>query len=508
MSRRDNTLLTAGFNLRILMLCMLIGFSSFLKAQNTYYLTLDDCVEIAKGKSYSMLGLRQDLRIAEFNLKSATSRLKTHINMEFTSPEYTKGMGVFRDSIGQVSYYETERMNYAGLLTINQPLITDGNIYIRNSLTGANDLRLDRRDARLYTRIGFTQPLDAFYGYNTIKSNLKRFQLQYEQTNKRLKRDELDLVYRVSDSYYALLSLQKRTDIARLDLERQTEAQEISKNKFAAGLIREVEALQMEVDLAEAQNNYDIAILNQQDATNSFKDLLRIDQKDSIVLMSNLEYKIVVIDPEMAVKLALENRSEIRDQEIQLELQKMNIRQTKAAGMVKSSIDAYWGREGIGGPSGNLSYLTAIEASSKNFFERPPIYGVGITVTVPIFDWGENKALVKASEARLTQITYRKDELTQEIETQVRNLVANVNSHLKRLQLLEKNVAIAEKSFEITRQRYSDGDIDSQSLALERNRLNNAYISHLQAYINYQLALANLMRRTYYDFQNDIEIEM
>jgi outer membrane protein TolC len=64
-------------------------------------------------------------------------------------------------------------------------------------------------------------------------------------------------------------------------------------------------------------------------------------------------------------------------------------------------------------------------------------------------------------------------------------------------------VAVAEKSFEITRQRYSDGDIDSQALALERNRLNTAYTSHLSAYTNYQLILTDLMRKTFYDFQNN-----
>jgi outer membrane protein len=89
------------------------------------------------------------------------------------------------------------------------------------------------------------------------------------------------------------------------------------------------------------------------------------------------------------------------------------------------------------------------------------------------------------------------------IEREVRNLVAELNSSLKRLQLLEKNVKVAEKSFEIMRLRYSDGDIDSQALALERERLNNAYVSHLSAYINYQLQLADLMRLTFFDFENN-----
>ena len=86
-------------------------------------------------------------------------------------------------------------------------------------------------------------------------------------------------------------------------------------------------------------------------------------------------------------------------------------------------------------------------------------------------------------------------------------LVARINSNLKRLQLLEKNVKVAEKSFDITLQRYTDGNIDSDALALERNRMNTAYTSHLNAYINYQLSLADLMRKTFYDFRNQSLIE-
>ena len=78
---------------------------------------------------------------------------------------------------------------------------------------------------------------------------------------------------------------------------------------------------------------------------------------------------------------------------------------------------------------------------------------------------------------------------------------------MKRLQQLEKNVSVAERSYGITLQRYTDGDIDSQALALERNRLNTAQQSHLRAYIEYRLQLADLMRKTFYDFENDVPVE-
>ena len=61
-----------------------------LHGQSVHTLTLEESIEIAKAKSYSMLMLGEDLKIAEYNLKSATSRLKTHIDMTLGTPQYTE----------------------------------------------------------------------------------------------------------------------------------------------------------------------------------------------------------------------------------------------------------------------------------------------------------------------------------------------------------------------------------------------------------------------------------
>lgn len=476
------------------------------KAQQTYNLTLEESIDIAKEKSYTMLKLSEDLKIASYNLRTATSRLKTHIDMTLTTPQYTETIESWKDTTGITFYYPVKELGYSGTLTINQPLPTDGNIFIQNMLSSGEDLKKNFRSTRIRSRIGFRQPLDAFYAYNRIRSALKTAELDYERSNKRFKREELNLIYLVSSSYYNLLSLQKSVEIAALDLERQTEAHRISQNKYAAGLIREVDALQMEVDLAEAQNNHHIALLNEISAKNSFKELLGLNLNDSILLNNQLKYDVVIIDTDKAVELALKNRLEVREQEIQIEMQKLNIRQQKANGMIRSSIDAYFERAGINQQS-DIGLVNSIQNSFRNLIDRNSNYGIGLTVTIPIFDWGENRALVKASESRLKQQYYRKEEVEREIETEVKNLIAGINSNLKRLQVLEKNLSVAEKSFGITRQRFADGDIDSQALALERNRLNNAYTSHLRAFINYQLSLADLMRKTFYDFRNRQEVK-
>jgi len=485
---------------KIFFIILISTISVFLKAE-TYYLTLDKSIEIAKQKSFSIRNLKEDVKIAEYNLKSATSSMKTHVDLNLVSPNYESTVKQLTDTVGFRTF---ETLNYGSTLIIRQPLFTNGNIYVRGNLSGTEDYSEKNRLSFLSGRIGFSQPIDALYGYNRIKSELKLAKLAYERTSKALKQEELNLEYEVSRYYYGLLQAQKSTEISHLDLERQTEANTIAQNKFTAGLIREVEALQTEVDLADAQNTYEMSLVNFKSQILDFNQFIGLDLNDSIVLSDKLEYTVIIVDSDKAVELALANRFEVRDNEITIEQQKISLKQQKSRGLPTGTFDANIEKIGTSvNKFVDVDIPGSIRNSYDNFVARTPGFNVGFSVSIPLIDWGENRALVRAAETRL-----KKSILTQEnnlisIEKEIRSLVAELNNNLKRLQLLEKNVSIAEKSFDITRQRFSDGDIDSQSLALERNRLNNAYRGHLSAYIAYQLNLSDIMRKTLYDFRTD-----
>jgi outer membrane protein TolC len=239
-----------------------------------------------------------------------------------------------------------------------------------------------------------------------------------------------------------------------MTLERQTELFEMSKNKLEAGLIREVENLQMEVDLAEAQNSYDMSTVNMRALTNSFKRLIGLELDATVTLKSAMDsYKVIEIDPNKAVELALINRLEIRDREIQIELQKLQISWQKSQGLPQASLEASWDRTGISNIGISDAFSKSLSGSWDNLMDRPSNYMVGLRISIPVIDWGRNKRLVRAAEARQKQFNLAKEDEERGIEVEVRNLVANLQTTLKRLQLLERNVSVAEKSFSITLER-------------------------------------------------------
>ena len=473
----------------------------------SYHLSLEESIEIAKSKSFDIQNLLQEKIIAENDLKAATAVLRTNVSMNFILPQYTESVREWEDSTG-ISFFSVKTLRGTGTLNLSQQLPTDGRISVITGLSSINDYRTDKRAATFNTIIGLSQPLNSLWGYNANRADLKRARLTYERTNKALKRAELDLVYEVSYSYYSMLRLQKRSEIAQMNLERSIEACEISKNKYQAGLIREVESLQNEVDLVEAQNNYDMTALDLRSAANAFKRVIGLELDATVSLKTEMtNYAIVTVDPEKAVEMAIMNRLEIRDREIQIELQQIQISRQKSQGQPQASLEASWERIGVS----NLSIYETLGTSFSNTWNdlsmRPSNYQIGFTLRIPIIDWGRNKAQVRSAEARQRQNYLGKEDEERGIEVEVRNLVANLQNSLSRLQRLEKNVSVAERSYAITLQRYNDLDIDSQALSLERQRLNTAQSMHLDAFVTYQLTLSDLMRKTFYDFQNDSPIE-
>ncbi len=471
-------------------------------AQTVHELDLNQSLAIAMEKSYKMLVLIENLNSAEYTLKAATNRFKTSIDLKIKAPNYTETIRAFEDSLG-VYYSPIKQANYQSDLSISQPLPTDGHLYFSTGFYNLEDYDKKRQTIQLNSRIGFEQPLEAFYSFSNIKVSLRQAELNYEMSKKQLLRSELDLKYEVGQSFYYLVSMIEREKIARQTLAYQQETFELAQNKYKAGVIAEVEALQMEVDLGEALNNHDISRSNRQSQEDAFKQLLGLPLADSLIIYSELEYIPIEVDVKQAVELGLKNRLEIRENEISTELAEIDIRRKRLNGQITGSITAYYDFIGVGENDREILLSTTFQNAMSEFKNRPGNKGISLTVSIPLWDWGVTKAQVQASRANLRKAQYTLENEKISVERDVRETVNQLKSSLRRLQLLEKNIMVAEKSFEISKQRFSNGDINSQSLALDRNRLSQAHVSRLEAYISYKLLLADLTRKTFYDFETD-----
>jgi outer membrane protein len=86
-------------------------------------------------------------------------------------------------------------------------------------------------------------------------------------------------------------------------------------------------------------------------------------------------------------------------------------------------------------------------------------------------------------------------------------LISRIRLAESRIKVLEKVVAVAQKSYDISLGRFQAGTISRNDLALAQQRLTTAKINELSALIDYQIGLADLKRKSLYDFEKNEPIQ-
>ena len=496
-----------------LLVSVFIG-TGFTTAQDVMVLTLDDAIGIALEDSYSIHALKESMTWAERNLWAAKAGYRTNIQMDLYAPVYDEGFRLVEVVGDNPVAKQFGSYQMRGVLDVIQPMpwlpLGGGNLTFRseayrlNSWTpSAADSDVDLKSNKFFTSLSaiINKPL---FTINNLALNLKQAELSYERQSRVFKRSELDLVYQVTESFYRLYRLSEQHDINQEKVRRQEEIYRTTKNKFDAGLIAEVDAMQAEVDLIQYQNEEKTSEGRMAAQEASFKQLVGLPLELPVKTITELEVEPVVIDVEKAVGLALQNRSEIAEKRLDIENRGITIREIDARVSIKGNLMGYYTFAGFSDPL--LPYGTSTEdlfSSSWEVLKKTPNRGVTFTLEVPVWDWGKNRAEVQAETANLRRDELALANLHITIEREVRDVVRTVYETFDRVQMLAKSVEVGERSFDISMQRFANGDITSTELARASDQLNTAKLSYLSAYNEYKIALADLRRKTLYDFEED-----
>ena len=455
-------------------------------AEAQYVLTLQDAIDIALEKSYDMKALRLNLTQSEQSYMAAKYRFRTQVEMNLQTPSWSERISAVEVANSIPVYNRFGTMRVQGGLDIRQPLPTDGylslesQLYQSNEMTDLADSGENVKGKTFYSSFGlvFNQPL---FTYNQLKTGLKQTELNYERTSRQLTRSQLDLIYNVTQSFYTFYRLSKTRDINKESLDQKKAVYDLAKLKFQAGLIPEVEALQTEVDYSSAQADLLSAEANVERQQDQFKIDIGLMLSDDVSVNT----------------------------EIDIELQRLQVVVTDANSEVKANLRAFYDFTGISDPYFAYSTGTSdlFNSSMEDLNRRPRNRGVTLTFTVPIWDWGVNKAEVASARAVLKRQQFYLEEQKKDVENSIRDVVRRVTEAENRLVVLQKSQDVAQRSYNISLERFNNGEITSQDLALDNTRLTNAKMSFLNAYITYKLAVADLKRKTLWDFETNNPIK-
>ena len=245
------------------------------------------------------------------------------------------------------------------------------------------------------------------------------------------------------------------------------------------------------MNLASSESTVYSQEISYENAKDNFKLLLGISLDEDISVVPNTDIVPIKVDALQAVKYALDQRMEIRQQEITLEQDQFSIIRAKATNEFKGSISANVG-------------MNAFDSNVKNVYDKPTDNEqIGISLSIPIFDWGARKAKVKSAVLahESNQISFEEEK--KQIILDVRSICRNLPTLLSQIEIKQKSIENAERSYEINLEKYRNGNLTGMELQQYQTQLTSAKQSYTNAIINYKQELLNLKIQTLWDFENN-----
>jgi outer membrane protein TolC len=490
---------------------LLIPFAGWMllttaQAQQKMTLTIEQAVDIALRESYTVQSNDENRKAMQFEYLYYKAQFKPRLDLNLFTPSWNEAVSAVEQTNDLPVYNSTSSIQFGGDLRFTYVLPTGGNLALMGNLyhenlrtTFAQDYStLQRKQA--YSQFGliFDQPV---FTKNRLRENLKVAQYQYERSELFFTRTQMDIVYNVTQGFYQVYKAAYEKQINEEQLRNAQEALRIAKLKFETGnipegdlLVTEINALQSDVNLSASAGRYE----SQKD---EFKLLIGIEMTTEIDIAAEMDFETVAIDLNTAVEQALANRLEVKETEYDIKLQQIEIDRAKREREVKGNIYAYYDFTGLSTQAGKVDEL--FRSSFDNFAVRPPNRGITFTLTVPILDWGRGRNKVKTQTIRLKERQLALDNTNERIVKEIRDIVRTVYEAEKRFRINQKNRDNATHSYRISRLRFENGDLSGQELATEQERLSQVQLAFIDTYITYQLALADLKRRTMWDFENN-----
>ncbi|MCB2204309.1 TolC family protein [bacterium] len=460
---------------------------------------LETALSFAFEKSYTARNYRQQLRASEAAAEAARLALYSTVDLEFDVPQYSQTLlSQFNTSTRRYEYYPFEQLQWSGRLDINQPVIWTNSTLTLSGLVYRQDQQ-DRSPGGGFNRDYYTdlavQLRQPIFVPNTQRISLRNAEIDYEEAMADFVRNTLELRYTVTQEFYTLYAAQQRMKIQEDRVRQAEESHTTAQRKFRAGLIAEVEALQFEVDLAAARNDLYAAENTLISQANQFKLLVGVPVRDSVhCLLRDTTVVDVHIDEPEAVARAKRTRVDLQRAVNNIERSELSMDQIDAQRSIRGDLFLSYGL------NNNAPTYRGLYNDLRD--TRRAVF----TLSIPVFDWGKHARDMEAAEARLRSAELTAENLELRIEQEIIDLVRSIGSSARRAQVLQKSRLIAEIANDISTKRYEVGTIGSTELAQARSRLLQARLTALEAVIDYYLSLADLSRRTAFDYRFGKEI--
>jgi outer membrane protein TolC len=383
-------------------------------------------------------------------------------------------------------------------LTMNRLLTNSNNSIFNPSYTGRVIYTVGQH--LLQNRGRIVNMRQILQGQNTEKISEAAFELQMTALIVQAQKSYWDLVFAGQD-----LNVKQRS----LDLARQT--LEENKTRVEIGTLAPIDVVQTESQVANFNDLLVVSQYNVTAAEDQIKKLTSSDKDPSMFLIKlraaetpTRPEAVQIPSLEEGVRIALENRPEMRQAQLDLKNKDIDVTYTKNQRQPIFDITGSFDQNGVGGTQrrgyllGQGTLPSPIPGGVFDSFTQLFGYGytgfsAGFNVVIPLNNKAANADYDRAlNEQRLSQSKI--DTTAQQIALDVRNSLMQAQMYKARIDTARVARELAQKKLEAEQDKFSLGTSTLRFVLDEQNNVAVAESNELQTVVNFTKSLVDLDR--------------
>src|SRR5690554_136373 len=454
--------------------------------------TLQDIVARAKAQSTAALRAQTIKENRFWQYRLYQSDYNPQLRLEGTIPSYTQSVNNVTQPDGSIEFREVKQNLIDVGIGLQQAIAATGGVISVNSSTSRFDNFLAPEGLRarysgVPVNIRLNQPIFAF---NPYKWDKKIQPLIFEES-KREYVEEMEQISRLAAQFFFdYLLAQVNLDIAQKNLKNTEDIYKIENGRYNIGTTSEDHLLQVELQVLQAKQDLAGAKLDMETSMLTLKSYVGLNENANVELILPDNIPSLQVDVDRAIELAFQNRSValgFKRQLLEAEEQVARARGQR----FQMSLNASYGYNNAASTFENI-YLNPNQQALVN-----------LSISMLILDWGRSKARMEQARANQRLAEYTVEQETINFEQEIYSMARNFQMLEDRLEITELSDKVAEKRYEISRDRYLSGRVTITDLNIaqtEKDANKRAYISSLR---EYWTAYYDLRQLTLYDFENN-----
>ncbi|MCJ7579089.1 MAG: TolC family protein, partial [Candidatus Aminicenantes bacterium] len=418
----------------------------------------------------------------------------SQFNLTLTPYQYSN-VKVFNELTSKYNVQELSKSE--ARLTVTQPIKwTDGELTLTNRFgwqEASSSFTGSVKDSTFNNSLFLTlsQPI---FTYNRLKMQITELELALENAQLSFAIQKLQIERSVTQQFLSLFYSWRSLEIAKQQLVNATESYQIIESKVEAGISAPEELYQADLSRFNSQASVQNLQMQYENSQDNFKILLGLPLENELIIVADIRKSLVDVDLVKAIDHGLAFRMELRQNDIAIQNALHALIRAGAQNEFKGSVEATLG-------------LTGTDPGFGKIYDSPNVdQVVSVSLNIPLFDWGRKKHMLAASQTQIDSQRLSAGEEIKNIKLEIREAHRSLQNQKTQIEIAEKNVINAQRTYEINLERYKGGDLSAYDMQIYQLQLTQEQLDEVQALINYKLALLDLKIRTLWDFENNLSV--